>query len=161
MRIYALLTLLGLLVGCTNAPLRVSLGDFDVDVALFQNNKVLFVKQSFDRPPLSLTQVALEGYLNYRQQNVALAFYAADSEPCTPTLVGSGQIYLCDPAGSDLLGSVSFASGARQRFEFSSPKLTSGINSGNLWLGVKQQSSLLTVGTLEFRTLVARVAVLP
>jgi len=138
------------------------LGDFDVDVALIKSDKVLYVKQSFERPPLSLTQVVLEGYLSYQQQNVTLGFYATDSKPCSPTQVGSREIYLCDPESQAQLGSVSFASAATQRFEFSNPQLTRGINSGNLWLGVRQENGLFSSGTLRFRNLTvtatARVA---
>ncbi len=162
MRFWKIL-LLGLLAGCTNAPLRVPLKDFDVNIALVPSDRVLFVKQSFDKPPLSLSQVALEGYLTYRQESTTLGFYAADATPCSPTRVGSEELYLCNPNGPGIasLGQVGFSAGAIQRFEFNHNKLTRGINSGELWLGVRLEGGLPTAGTLQFRSLVARVAVLP
>jgi len=142
-------------------PLRVPLADFEVNIALVPSDRVLFVKQRFDKPPLSLSQVALEGYLTYRQENIALGFYATDATPCSPTRVGSEDLYLCNPnqPGIAALGRVGFAGGATQRFEFSHSKLTSGINSGELWLGVRLEEGLATAGALQFRSLVARVAV--
>jgi len=50
MRLIVLL-LVGLLFGCSNAPLSVPLRDFDVDVVALQNNGIVFVKQAFAKPP--------------------------------------------------------------------------------------------------------------
>lgn len=78
-----LLVLSGLLFGCSNAPLSVALRDFDVDVAAVQSNKIVFVKQSFDRPPVSLSRVELEGNLTYKT-GFAFSFFARIYKPPYP-----------------------------------------------------------------------------
>lgn len=159
MRTAALGILLGMLVGCTNAPLTVALQDFDVSIAAIQSGQAVFAKQNFNRPPVPFTAVALEGNLTYQQGNIILNFYTSDGEPCAPT----GGVYVCNPADSNIqaAGSVSFQSAATQPLRLSGSKLTSGINSGNLWIGVRLESGLATAGTLQFRNMVAKVAVLP
>jgi hypothetical protein len=159
MRTAAIAVLLGLLVGCTPAPLTVGLQDFEVPIAAIQSGQAVFTKQNFNRPPVSFTAVTLEGNLTYQQGNISLVFYTSDGEPCAPT---SG-VYICNPAnpGIQEAGSARFQSGATQPLRLSGSKLTSGINSGNLWIGVKLESGVATAGTLQFRNMVARVAVLP
>jgi len=154
-----MVVLLGLLVGCTTATLSVPLKDFDVPFASIQANQVLFTKQEFNKPPLALTSAALEGSLTYQQGNISLGFYTADREPCAPT----GGVYACNPNANNIeaAGSVSFQSGATQPLRLSGSRLTDGINRGDLWIGVRLESGLATTGTLQFRNMVARVAVLP
>ncbi len=152
------LLLVGLLFGCSNAPLSVPLRDFDVDVVAFQNNRIVFVKQDFAKPPFALRKADLEGNLTY-QTGFAFSFYATDSVPCSNR---SNNYYVCEENSSfELIGRANFQSGSTQPLRFSGSKLTSGINSGNLWIGVKLDSGIATAGTLEFRNLVARVSLLP
>ena len=159
MRTTAFFALLGLLVGCTNAPLTVALQDFEVSIATIQSGQAVFTQQNFNRPPIAFTAVALEGNLTYQQGNVSLSFYTSDGEPCAPT----GGVYVCNPSSPNIqaAGNVSFQTGPTQPLRLSGSKLTSGINSGNLWIGVKLESGLATAGTLQFRNMVAKVAVLP
>lgn len=159
MRTTAIALLLGLLMGCTSAPLTVALQDFEVPIATVQSGQVLFRQQVFNKPPIALTAVALEGNLTYQQGSISLGFYTSDGEPCAPT----GGVYVCNPTDSNIqaAGSVSFQSAATQPLRLSGSKLTSGINSGNLWIGVRLESGLATTGTLQFRNMVAKVAVLP
>lgn len=159
MRTTALVLLLGLLMGCTNAPLTVALQDFDVPIATVQSGQAVFSKQNFNRPPVALTAVALEGSLTYQQGNISLSFYTSEGEPCAPT----GGVYACNPNDPNIqaAGSASFQTGSTQPLRLSGSKLTSGINNGNLWIGVKLESGLATAGTLQFRNMVAKVAVLP
>lgn len=159
MRTTAFFALLGLLVGCTNAPLTVALQDFEVSIATVQSGQAVFTQQNFNRPPIAFTAVALEGNLTYQQGNVSLSFYTSDGEPCAPT----GGVYVCNPSSLNIqaAGNVSFQTGPTQPLRLSGSKLTSGINNGNLWIGVKLESGLATAGTLQFRNMVAKVAVLP
>ncbi|MCX7801704.1 MAG: hypothetical protein N2313_01635 [Meiothermus ruber] len=153
-----LLVLSGLLFGCSNAPLSVALRDFDVDVAAVQSNKIVFVKQSFDRPPVSLSRVELEGNLTYKT-GFAFSFFASDTEPCNTQ---SNGVYVCDPSSSfEQIGTANFQSGPTQPLKLSGNQLTSGINSGNLWIGVRLDSGLFTSGTMQFRNMIARVALVP
>ncbi|ADD27520.1 hypothetical protein [Meiothermus ruber] len=153
-----LLVLSGLLFGCSNAPLSVALRDFDVDVAAVQSNKIVFVKQSFDRPPVSLSRVELEGSLTY-QTGFTFSFFASDTEPCNTR---SGAYYLCDPSSKfEQIGTADFQSGSTQPLKLIGNQLTSGINSGNLWIGVRLDSGLFTSGTMQFRNMIARVALVP
>jgi hypothetical protein len=129
-----------------------------VDVVAFQNNRIVFVKQDFAKPPFALRKADLEGNLTYRSE-FAFSFYATDSEPCSNQ---SNGVYLCEENPSFAsIGSVNFQSGSTQPLRFSGSRLTSGINSGNLWIGVRLDKGLVTTGTLEFRNLVARVSLLP
>ncbi len=159
MRATAVVALLGLLVGCTRAPLTVALQDFEVPIATVQSGQAVFTQQNFNRPPIALTNVALEGNLNYQQGNVSLSFFTSDGEPCAPT----GGVYVCNPSSPNIqaAGSASFQTGPTQPLRLSGSKLTSGVNSGNLWIGVKLESGIATAGTLQFRNMVAKVAVLP
>jgi len=84
-RTTAVVALLGLLVGCTHAPLTVALQDFEVPIATVQSGQAVFTQQNFNRPPIALTNVALEGNLTYQQGDVSLVFYTSDGEPCAPT----------------------------------------------------------------------------
>ncbi|MCX7783966.1 MAG: hypothetical protein N2318_10045 [Meiothermus sp.] len=159
MRTVAIAMWLGLLAGCTNTPLTVALQDFDVPIATIQSGQAVFTKQNFNRPPVSFTAVALEGNLTYQQGSISLGFYTSDVEPCAPT----GGVYICNPANPSIqaAGSANFQSGATQPLRLAGSKLTSGINSGNLWIGVKLESGIATAGTLQFRNMVAKVALLP
>ncbi len=159
MRTTAIVVLLGLLVGCTNAPLTVALQDFEVPIATVQSGQAVFTKQNFNRPPVAFTAVALEGNLTYQQGNISLRFYTSEGEPCAPT----GGVYVCNPNDPNIqaAGGASFQTGSTQPLRLSGSKLTSGINSGNLWIGVKLESGIATAGTLQFRNMVAKVAVLP
>lgn len=158
MRLIVQLFLLGLLVGCTNAPLRVPIRDFDVDIATIQSNKITFVKQDFEQPRVNLSRVELEGNLTYKT-GVSFLFYATDAEPCGTQ---SNGVYLCDASqGFEQIGTASFQSGPTQDLKLSGSSLTRGINSGQLWIGVKLESGLATAGTLQFRNMVAKVALVP
>lgn len=157
MRAAVAILLVGLLVSCTSAPFTVGLRGFDVDVATLQMNRAVFVKQSFDRPPFEVRHVVVTGNLTYQQGSISLVFYTSDREPCAPT---SG-VYICDVTDHEQVGSASFQSGATQPLRLSGSKLSSGINRGNLWIGVRLNSGLATAGTLQFRNMVARVTVLP
>ncbi len=158
MRLITQLFLLVFLVGCSNAPLSVSIRDFDVDFAAVQTNKITFVKQGFERPPVNLSRVELEGNLSYKT-GVSFSFYATDTEPCSTQ---SNGVYLCDPGSSfEQIGTASFQSSPTQALRLSGNRLTSGINSGNLWIGVKLENGLATAGTLQFRNMVAKVALVP
>lgn len=159
MRYAPLFVALTLFAGCSNAPITVPLQDFDVPIATIQSGQALFTKQNFNRPPIPLSAVALEGSLTYQQGNVSLRFYAAEEEPCTPT---SG-VYLCNTANPKIeqAGNADFQSGATQPLRLSGDKLTRGINNGSLWIGVKLESGIATAGTLEFRNMVAKVALIP
>lgn len=161
MRRWTLLILLSAsLWACSRAPLSVPVRDFNVDVALVRSNQAVFVKQSFDRPPVSLSRVALEGTLRYQQTSAQFTFFVSDEEPCQNQTQG---FYLCDPNAPHIerAGTADFRSGPSQPLQLTAERLTQGINSGNLWIGVRLESGLATAGTLEFRNMVARVAVLP
>lgn len=158
MRLILYLLWLGLLASCANAPLRVPIDDFDVDIALVQSNKIAFVKQRFEQPPISLSRAELEGSLTY-QTGPSFVFYTTDQEPCATQTSG---IYLCDPSPAfEQAGTANFQSSSTQRFKLSSNSLTRGINSGQLWIGIKLESGLATAGTLQFRNMVAQLALLP
>lgn len=159
MRSIIQLFLLGLLVGCTNAPLSIPIGDFDVDIVAIPSGKIAFVKQNFERPPLSLSKVELKGKLTYQQEDVSFLFYATYTEPCNTQF---GGVYMCDASPSfEEIGRAGFQSGATQDLRLSGNSLTRGINSGQLWLGVKLESGLATAGTLQFRNMVAKAALVP
>jgi hypothetical protein len=147
-------------MACSSAPISVPLRDFDVDIAAVQSSQAVFVKQSFDKPPLSLSSVVLKGTLRYQQASARFTFFVSDTEPCSSQAQG---FYLCDPNAPHIqrAGEASFQSGASQPLELTGTRLTQGINSGNLWIGVRLESGLATAGTLEFRNMVAQVAVLP
>lgn len=161
MRVAVIALLLGILLGCTRAPLTVHLGDFDVPVPVTWSDTrtVVFVKREFSPPPVSIKYASLEGSLTYRSGDISLHFYAADSEPCPP----AHGVYICDRDDPDIqfVGSASFQTGATQPLRLSGSRITNGINRGNLWIGVRLHSGIATGGTLEFRNMVARVAVLP
>lgn len=159
MRVAVFVVLLGLLMGCTNAPLTVALQDFDVPIAAVQSGQAVFTEQNFNRPPVALRAVTLEGSLNYQQGNVRLEFYTSEDEPCAPT----GGVYVCNPNNPNIqaAGSASFQTGSTQPIRLSGSKLTGGINNGSLWIGVRLESGVVTAGTLQFRNMVAKVAVLP
>ncbi|GIW33194.1 hypothetical protein [Meiothermus sp.] len=158
MRPVVILLAVGLLLGCSKAPLSVPLRDFDIDVAAIQSGKIAFVKQGFEKPPVGLTRASLEGSLTYKT-GVSFTFYAADTEPCTTQING---LYLCDqnPAIEEI-GMANFTSSPTQPLLLSGNKLTNGINTGDLWIGIKLESGLFTAGTLQFRNMVAKIAVLP
>lgn len=153
-----ILLAVGLLLSCSNAPLSVPLRDFDINVTAIQTGKIAFVKQGFEKPPVGLTKASLEGTLTYKT-GVSFTFYAADTEPCETQTNG---LYLCDQNPDiEVIGSASFDSSPTQSLLLSGDKLTNGINSGNLWIGIELKSGAFTAGTLRFRNLVAKVAILP
>jgi hypothetical protein len=162
MRAAVIALLLGILLGCTSAPLTVPLGDFDVGVppVWSDTRSVVFVKREFRPPPVNIKYASLEGSLTYQSGDISLHFYAADSEPCPPAHPG---VYICDRDDPDIqpVGSASFQTGATQPLRLSGSRITSGINRGNLWIGVRLDRGVATAGTLQFRNMVARVAVLP
>lgn len=149
-----------LLAACSAAPITVKLRDFDIPIATVQSGQVVFTQQSFSKPSVGLSSVRLEGNLTYQQGPYVLSFYAANGEPCSTADPG-GTYRVCDAGNPniDLAGTVDFSAGATRPLSLSSGKLTQGINSGNLWIGVKLDSGLLTNGTLQFRNMVAKVAV--
>jgi hypothetical protein len=161
MRVAAIPLLLGILLGCASLPLTVPLGNFDVGVppVWSDTRSVVFVKREFRPPPVSIKYASLEGSLTYQEGDISLRFYAADSEPCPP----AHGVNICDRHDPDiqLVGSASFHTGATQPLRLSGSRITNGINRGNLWIGVRLHSGIATGGTLEFRNMVARVAVLP
>jgi hypothetical protein len=151
--------LLGLLAACTALPFSTSVKDYDTDVALIGNTIVTLQRaQLGERPGVALKSVEITGNVNYQQQNVTLEFYAADQPPCASKVNG---IYTCSVNSSSLesIGEVNFSSGATQPFTWGGDKLTSGVNKGELYLGVRLKSGTLTGGTLQFRNMIAKVAV--
>lgn len=107
-------------------------------------------------PPAALKSVTLEGEALYQQSAVVLEFFASDGPPCATQ---SGGVYRCaaDPASMDTLGEANFASSSSQPISWSGARLTSGVNKGNLYIGVRLKSGIITSGTLKFRNLVAKV----
>lgn len=158
MRLILQLFSMGLLVGCTNAPLSIPIKDFDVYIAAIQSDKIAFVKQDFEQPRVSLSRVELEGNLTY-ETGASFVFYATDAEPCDTK---SNGVYLCDASQDfEQIGTANFQSGSTRALKLSGKALTRGINSGQLWIGVKLESGLATAGTLQFRNMVAKVALAP
>lgn len=153
------LTLLAL-ASCTNAPLSVPIRDFDVDFAGVQTGQAAFVKANFDKPPVALTQLTLEGTLSFPQTSASFTFFASDTEPCTNKISG---VYICNPGASHIeqAGTASFASGTTQPLQLSGNRLKNGINSGNLWIGVRLDTGGIASGTLQFRNMIAKVALIP
>lgn len=156
MRLWIPLVLL--LAACSAAPITVKLQDFDLPIATVQSGQVVFTQQSFNKPSVGLSSVRLEGNLTYQSGPYGLSFYAANGEPCT-NAVGNYRVCGADDPNIELAGKVDFTSGATQPLSLSAGKLTQGINSGNLWIGVKLESGAATTGTLQFRNLVAKIAV--
>lgn len=153
------LPLLGLLAACTALPFSTSVKDYDSDVTLFGNNTVALQKaQLGQRPGVALKSIEIIGNVTYQQQDVTLEFYAADESPCSTVLSG---VYTCSVSSPTLesIGEVNFSSGVTQPFIWKGSKLTSGVNKGELYLGVRLKSGVLTGGTLQFRNMVAKVAV--
>lgn len=148
----------GILAACSVAPLIIHIEDYDTDVGLLGNSKVVFQKAKQDRtPPAAVKSVAIEGKLIYQQQDITLEFYASDGPPCTNQPISG--IYVCDQSDNlERVGEVSFSGGAIQPFEWSGSQLTQGVNKGTLYMGVRLKSGLLTGGTLQFRNLIAKVA---
>ncbi|RDI96428.1 hypothetical protein DV704_00960 [Meiothermus sp. QL-1] len=149
-----------LLAGCSNAPITVPIQDFDTDFAGVQSSQAVFAKGEFRKPPVNLSSLVLEGTLYYPQTSASFTFFVSDTEPCGNRANG---FYICNPNASHIeqAGTASFQSGSPQPLRLSANRLTSGINSGNLWIGVRLDSGIATAGTLQFRNMVARVAVLP
>jgi hypothetical protein len=161
MRVAVIALLLGILLGCTRAPLTVPLGDFEVGVPPVWSDmrSVVFVKREFRPPPVNIKYASLEGSLTFQEGPISLHFYAADSEPCPP----AHGVYICDPDDPDIqpVGSASFQAGATQPLRLSGSRITNGINRGTLWIGVRLDRGFTTATTLRFSNMVARVAVLP
>jgi len=151
--------LLGLLAACTALPFSTSIKDYNTDVALIGNTTVTLQQaQLGERPGVALKSIEIVGNVTYQQQDVTLEFYAADQPPCANNLNG---VYTCPVSSPNLesIGQVNFSSGATQPFTWQGSKLTSGVNKGELYLGVRLKSGTLTGGTLQFRNMVAKVAV--
>jgi hypothetical protein len=150
---------LGLLAACTALPFSTSIQDYDTDVALVGNNTVALQQaQLGEQHGVTLKSIEITGSVTYQQQDVTLEFYAADQPPCGTVISG---VYTC-PASSpnlEFIGQVDFSSGATQSFNWKGDKLTSGVNKGELYLGVRLKNGQLTGGTLQFRNMVAKVAV--
>lgn len=159
MRRILLLTLLAL-SSCSNAPLSVPIRDFDVDFAGIQTGQAVFTKASFNKPPVAVSQLALEGTLTFPQTSASFTFFASDAEPCNKQVSG---IYVCNPNAPHIeeLGTTSFATGKTQPLQLSGTRLKDGINSGNLWIGVRLDTGGIASGTLQFRNMVAKVALVP
>lgn len=153
------LTLLAL-ASCTNAPLSVPIRDFDVDFTGVQTGQAVFVKANFDKPPVALTQLTLEGALTFPQTTARFTFFASDSEPCNNQISG---VYFCNPGASHIeqVGTADFANGTTQPLQLSGSRLKNGINSGNLWIGVRLDTGGIASGTLRFRNMIAKVALIP
>ncbi|MCX7601610.1 MAG: hypothetical protein N2Z75_06695 [Meiothermus sp.] len=149
-----------ILSGCASAPLAIGVRDFDADFTGVQTGQAVFVKAQFDKPPVPVAQLTLEGSLNFQQTSASFTFFASDSEPCNNRVSG---FYICNPNAPHIeqSGTVNFSSGTTQPLRLSGNRLKSGINSGNLWLGVRLDSGGVASGTLQFRNLVARVAFVP
>ncbi|PZA07979.1 MULTISPECIES: hypothetical protein [unclassified Meiothermus] len=151
--------LLGLLAACTALPFSTSIKDYDTKVALVGTSTVVLQRAQLDqRPGVALKSIEIVGNVTYQQQDVTLEFYAADQPPCGTAFSG---VYTC-PANSpnlESIGQVNFSSGATQPFTWQGSELTSGVNKGELYLGVRLKSGQLAGGTLQFRNMVAKVAV--
>ncbi len=148
------------LASCTNAPLSVPIRDFNVDIAAIQTDQAAFVKANFDKPPVALTQLTLEGTLTFPLTTASFTFFASDSEPCNIQISG---VYICNLGDSHIeqVGTANFASGTTQPLQLSGRRLKDGINSGNLWIGVRLDAGGITAGTLQFRKMIAKVALIP
>ncbi|RIH87781.1 hypothetical protein [Calidithermus roseus] len=149
----------GLLTACSFAPLVIHIEDYDTDVGLLGNSKVVFQKAKQNQtPPTPVKSIAIEGEVTYQQQDIILEFFASDGPPCTNQPISG--VYVCDLSSDfESVGEVGFASGAKQSFQWSGSELTAGTNKGSLYLGVRLKSGLLTGGSLLFRNIVAKVVI--
>jgi hypothetical protein len=69
-------------------------------------------------------------------------------------------VYICSSnLGLPSIGRVDFLAGATQSFRLSGGQLTSGINNGRLWLGVRLERGTAPAGTVRLHNMVARAAV--
>jgi len=147
-----------ILTACSAAPLTISLGEYQSGVTLVQDGAVYFQKSSQNQvPPTAFKSVTLEGQAVYQQAVVVMEFYASDGLPCNTQNSG---VYRCavDTATMDLLGQSDFSGSDTQAINWSGTRLTNGVNKGNLYIGVRLKSGLITSGTLKFRNMVAKVA---
>ncbi|HEU4743162.1 MAG TPA: hypothetical protein VFS50_16315 [Meiothermus sp.] len=151
------LPLLGLLAACTALPLSISIPDYDSNVAA-NNTVITFQKtQQAQTPPSPAKSIAIEGKIIY-SQSATLVFYASEEPPCGMQI---GGVYSCsfNPDKMDKLGEITLQAWIPQNFVWQGAKLTGGINKNSLYIGVSLKDSLLTGGTLQFRNMIAKVAV--
>jgi hypothetical protein len=148
------------LAGCAAAPITIPLQDFEFNnpQAHSDTTQVVFVGQEFNRPPVALASASLEGNITSPGGNFALSFYASDRAPCPPS--PQPGVYICSSnLGLPSIGRVDFAGGATQPFRLSGGQLTSGINNGRLWLGVRLERGTAPAGIVRLHNMVARAAV--
>lgn len=157
MKLWSFLALVGLLAGCSALPLSISIQDFNSSIAA-NSLKITFQKaQQAQTPPTPVQSITLEGQLTFNQ-SATLVFYASAAPPCADQVNG---VYSCDykPNAMDSLGEIPLLAGQPRPFSWKGTRLTQGINQGSLYIGVGIKGSLFTGGTLQFRNLVAKVAV--
>lgn len=150
-------SLLGLLAACTALPLSIAIPGYTSKVAA-NNTVITFQKtQQTQTPPSPAKSITIEGQITYNQ-TATLVFYASDTPPCDSQING---VYTCsfDSNTMESLGEISLQAGVPQNFVWQGAKLTGGINKNSLYIGVSLKDSLLTGGTLQFRNMVAKVAV--
>jgi hypothetical protein len=149
------------LLGCTAAPITIPLQDFQFNnpTPHSDTSRVVFVAQEFTRPPVPLASASLDGNITYQQGDFALSFYASATAPSCPS--PQPGVYICSSAGVPSIGRVDFLAGPTQSFRLSGSQLTSGINNGSLWLGVRLERGTAPVGTIRLHNMVARAAILP
>jgi hypothetical protein len=139
--------------------------------------KVVYPKDglSFSPPPVDVVRgVRVEGVIEASQPlNVTLEFYARTQDPsrdpaCTaPTStfpLGIGvepAIYLCSISSNDQnnqkVGQATFQNSLGASFTLQGDKLTEGIKTSKLWLGIKASGLPSTPLTLTFRNMKAHV----
>jgi hypothetical protein len=151
------------LAGCAAAPITIPLQDFQFTnpQAISNTSQVVFVGQQLEtRPPVPLASVSLDGNVTYQAGDFALSFYASANRPSCPPLSGQPGVYVCDSnLGLPSIGRVDFLAGATQPLRLSGSQLTSGINNGRLWLGVRLERGTAPAGTVRLHNMVARAAV--
>jgi len=152
-----LLALSVTLVACSAVPLSIAIPDYDSPVAA--NSATITFQQTSQTqaPPTPVKSISIQGQITYNQ-TATLEFYTSDTPPCGTVL---GGVYTCsfDPSTMEKVGESALQAGVAQSFSWSSSRLTNGINQKTLYIGVALKSGLLSGGTLQFRNLVARVAV--
>lgn len=157
MKLWSFLALVGLLAGCSALPLSISIPDYESSVAA--NSAVItFQKtQQTQTPPSPAKSIAIEGQVTY-SQDATLVFYASEEPPCG---ISGGGVYSCslNPDKMDKIGEINLQVGVSYSFRWEGTRLTNGINKNSLYIGVSLKDSLFTGGTLQFRNLVAKVAV--
>jgi len=159
----AFLALPLVLAGCAAAPITIPLQDFQFNnpQPINDTTQVVFVGQQLEtRPPVPLASASLDGNITYQAGDFALSFYASASQPPCPVSPVQPGVYICSSnLGLPSIGRVDFAGGATQPFRLSGGQLTSGINNGRLWLGVRLERGTAPAGTVRLHNMVARAAV--